>query len=232
MSGTVIPLNTVPNDPTLSDLLNLLKKEIFLDMNCCHVGTVQSFNSTNQTVYATVNYQKTYFQLNSTTGTYQPVLVAYPTAVNCPLVVLRGGTVSLTFPIAQGDECLLLFNDRDISNWFSNGSTTQGNATGQLHAFSDAIALVGVKSTPKALSAYDTVRALLTNGNVALGINPSSNKVRIANTSAGTLNSILQNVLTQVQAIGNAVAVPGAPVAPAAATQIATYATQLGSLLE
>jgi hypothetical protein len=248
MSGTSIPQNVVPNEPTLSDLLNLLKKEIFLDMNCVHVGTIQSFNSSNQTVSASINYQKTLFQLNSTTGLYQPVLETYPTTVNCPLVVLRGGTVSMTFPIAVGDECLLLFNDRDIDNWFTSGATTQGNATGRLHAFSDAIALVGVKSTPNVLTAYDTVRALLTNGNVAIGVNPSTNKVRIANTSIGTLNSLLQNILTQIKNLVTACAaitvtgvttgsgVSGVPVNAATitaiSTQLTTYATELGNLLE
>ena len=232
MTGPSIPLNSVPNDPTLSDLLNLLKKEIFLDMSCCHVGTVQSFNSTNQTVYATVNYQKTFFQLNATTRTYQPVLVAYPTAINCPLIVLRGGPVSMTFPVAKGDECLLIFNDRDIDNWFANGSTTQGNATSRMHAFSDAFALVGVKSTPNALTAYDAVRALLTNGNASIGINPTTNLVTIKNTAVGTWGSLLGNILTQLETLANSIAIPGVPIASAVATELAIYVTQASELFE
>jgi hypothetical protein len=244
MSGQTIPLNSVPNDPNLSDLLNLLKKEIFLDLNCHHVGTIQSFNSTNQTVYATVNYTKTFFQLNTVTGLYSPVQVNYPTLINCPLIILGGGTAHMTFPVAKGDECLLLFNDRDIDNWWAAGTTTQAVATSRLHSFSDAFALVGVKSTPNVLTAYDAVRALLTNGNVSVGINPSTNKVTIQNTASGTLNTTLQSILTQLQNLTTALgttyasnlilvtASPGSPspINPTAATAIANIGTQLSTL--
>jgi hypothetical protein len=208
MSGQKPILNSVPNEPTLSDLLDLLKKEIFLDLNCHHVGTIQSFQATTQTVYATVNYTKTYFQLNTATGLYGPVQVNYPTLINCPLIVLRGGPVSLTFPIAKGDECILIFNDRDIDSWFANGSSTQAVASARLHAFTDAFALVGVKSTPNVLTAYDTVRAILTNGNVKLGINPVNNKVTIQNntTSLGTVLGNLKTALSTLSTSLNTVA--------------------------
>lgn len=248
MSSQQLLLNSTPSDPTLADLLNLLKKEIFLGLNCCHVGTIQQFTASNQTVYATVNYTKTFFQLNKATGLYAPVQINYPTLINCPLFVLRGGTTSLTFPITKGDECLLIFNDRDIDNWFANGSTTQPVASSRLHAFNDAFALVGVKSAPNVLTAYDTVRALLTNGNVSLGINPSNNKVTIKNTASGTLNTTLQNILTQLQNLCTAVAAitvagvtsgssaSGVPVnastITAVGTQLSSLATTLGGLLE
>lgn len=206
--------NSVPNDPTLSDLLDLLKKEIFLNLNCCHVGTVQQFNPSTQTVYATINYTKTYFQLNSVTGLYNPVQVAYPTLINCPLFILRGGPVSLTFPINQGDECLLLFNDRDIDNWYANGTQTQPVASQRLHAFNDAFALVGVRSTPNQLTTYDAIRALLTDGNASVGVNPQTHLVTIKNQTVGSLGTILQS-------IANTVCVPGLPLAPTAAIQIA-----------
>ena len=248
MSGQQITLNSATTDPDLTDLLNLLKKEIFFDLSCVHVGTIQSFNATNQTVYASVNYQKTFFQLNATTGKYVPVLQAYPTAINCPLVIMGGGTTKITFPITKGDECLLIFNDRDIDNWFATGVKTSGNATGRAHSFADAFALVGVHSTPNVLTVYDAVRALITNGNVSVGINPSNNKVRIANTSIGTLNTVLQNILTQLQTLSTAcaaitvsgvtsgVGTSGVPVNAATitgvGTQLSSLATQLGNLIE
>lgn len=247
MSGQSIPLNSVPNDPTLSDLLNLVKKEILLDLNCHHVGTIQSFSAANQTVQATVNYTKTFFQLNTATGLYQAVQVNYPVVINAPLVVVGGGTAHMTFPITQGDECLLLFNDRDMDNWFAAGTTTQPVASSRLHSFSDCFALVGVKSTPNVLTAYDTVRALITNGTVMVGINPSNNKATIKNGST-TLNTVLQNILTQLQTLCTQCAAitcsgvttgPGTSGPPtnassisAVGTQLGTLATTLGGLLE
>jgi hypothetical protein len=235
MSGQAIPLNSVPNEPTLSDLLDLLKKEIMLDINCHHVGTVQSFNAAKMTVQATVNYTKTLFQLNATSGLYSPVQVNYPILIDCPIICLGGGKTNVTFPIAKGDECLLLFNDRDIDNWYSSGQVGPV-ASSRYHAFTDAFALVGVKSTPNLLTAYDTVRALITNGNASVGINPSSNLVTIQNTAQSSLGPILQNImtgigniLTQLQTLANSPAVPGVPINSAVATQLAIYATQMNT---
>jgi hypothetical protein len=185
-------LNATTNEPSLSDLLSLLKKEIMLELNSHHVGTVQSFNSTAMTVVATVNYTKTFFERNSSTNQYVPVQVNYPIAIDCPVVVLGGG-----------NECLLLFNDRDIDNWFKTGSATSPVNSSRLHAFSDAIALVGVKSTPNVLSSYDTARAILTNGNAKVGFNLSNNKVTLLNSST-SLGTALGNLLTALSSLATA----------------------------
>lgn len=217
--------NLVPNEPSLSDLLDMLKLEIFRDLNCHHVATVQSFNAANQTVYATVNYTKTFFKLNENTGAYNPYQVNYPLMIDCPLIVLGGGTTNLTFPIAQGDECLLLFNDRDIDNWFQSGQVGPV-ATPRLHAFPDAFALVGVNSTGNVISSYDGIRALLTNGVVKVGINPQSNKVTIQN-AVTTLNAALQKLVTGILGM----TAGGNPMVDVTGN-VAAAATALGELLE
>ncbi len=152
MVQTTIKQNLVPGTPELGDLLVAHKKDIFLSMNCHHVGTVQSFNSTLQTAKVTINYKKTYFQPNAQ-GVVMPLLRDYPVIVDAPVVFLGGGAMSMTFPVAQGDECLVLFNDRDIDNWFA-GSNSSPNATPRLHAFADAIILVGIRSRPKVLTGF------------------------------------------------------------------------------
>lgn len=246
MSGQSIALNAVPNEPTLSDLLDLLKKEILLGMNCHHIGTVQSFNVMSMTVVATINYTKTYFTLDDVTNLYVATQVNYPTTIDCPIICLGGGKANLTMPIAKGDECLLLFNDRDMDNWYASGQLGPA-ATARLHSFSDAIALVGLKSTPNLLTTYDAIRAVLTDGTVKVGINPSTHKATISNQTT-TLNTLLQSILTQLQTLsiqcaaitctgvttgGGTSGPPANAVALAAVgTQLGTLATQLGSLLE
>lgn len=153
MVQTQIQQNLIPNTPELGDLLVAHKKDIFLSMNCHHVGTVQSFNATLQTAKVTINYKRTYFKPNSQ-GVVQPELRDYPVIVDAPVIALGGGPMAMTFPITQGDECLVLFNDRDIDNWFA-GSNASPNATPRLHSFSDAFILVGVRSKPKVLASYN-----------------------------------------------------------------------------
>jgi len=240
---STLPLNAVPSDPSLKDLLDLLKKDILLSINTHHVGTIQSFNSAKQTATATVNYPKTYYQLNAVTGLYNPVLVNYPLLVDCPVICLGGGTTALTFPIQTGDECLVLFNDRAIDNWFSGGAGAALSSP-RLHSFSDGLILVGLRSLGKVISNYDSTRAVLRNGTTLVGVGPSL--VKIANQQT-TLNTLLQSLISNVQSLVSAAssitvtcAAPGNPSSPpinaaaisAVANQLTTTANQIAGLLE
>ena len=233
----------ITTDPSLKDVLNVFKKELFLSINCHHIGTVQSFNSTTQTVKATINYKKTFFEMNKLTGKYDSVLKDYPILIDCPIIILGGGPSHLTFPITKGDECLLLFNDRDIDNWYQ-GNAGAPNATPRLHSFSDAIALIGVNSAPHVVTSYDTTRAVLSNGTTLVGIGASL--IKIANNSY-TLNGLLQTLITDVKALVTATAAitvtcatagnPSSPPINVAAinnvtTQLTSVANQIGQLLE
>ncbi len=152
---TGLPQNLIPNEPELKDLLDLHKKDIFLGLNCHAIATIQSFDPTQQTASATVNYKKTYFKPNAQ-GVYRATLVDYPQLIDCPVLCLGGGAGSLRFPIAAGDECLVLFNDRDLDVWFQ-GSSSSAVATPRLHSFSDAIIIVGIRSLANVLTDYDSV---------------------------------------------------------------------------
>lgn len=213
-----ITQNYVPNTPTLTDALNLLRRDIMLNLACHHIGTIQSFNQAEQTCSATINYPKTVFTINETgpVPVYNPTLIYYDVLIECPVISLGGGSGALTMPIQQGDECLLLFNDRDLDNWFQGG-TAAALATPRTHSFSDAIALVGLRSIGNVLSHYDTARSVLRGGSGLVGVNTSNNKVLITNDSpsgssgsysyATTLNTMLQNLCAQLEnlctAIGN-----------------------------
>ena len=265
MSSPQVPFNFIPIEPSFTDALNLLKKDILLNLNSHHVGTVQSFDADNQTCTATINYPKTYFELNSVTGLYQPVLVNYPLMVDCPVMSLGGGLAALTMPVKIGDECLVLFNDRDLDNWFQGGAGA-AVATPRLHSFSDAIILVGLRSLGNVLSNFDLARGVLRGGSAVVGVNTVNSKVLISNASPSgsdgsytygtTLNTLLQNLMTQNENLANACAaitvVAGTFNAPAGggpvtgisgvpvnavtistcATQIMSIATEIGALLE
>lgn len=244
MANSNVQQNQIPNDPQLKDLLDLFKKQILLILSCHHIGTIQSFNPANQTATATINYKKTFFQLDQTTKTVVPVLQDYPVLIDCPVIVLGGGTSALTFPIEQGDECLVLFNDRDIDNWFQGGSGA-AVSTQRLHSFSDAIILVGLRSLGNVLSGYDSTRAVLRNGDALVGVGEVL--IKIANNTT-TLNTLLQDLITNIQNLVTATAAitvtgvttgggtSGIPANAAAisavGTALTTLATEIGGLLE
>lgn len=246
-----------PNEPSLKDLLDLFEKDLLLKFNCHHVGTVQSFapntivaSSTTprvsgQTATAIINYPKTYFKMN-TSGVYAPVQVNYPTLIDSPVIFLGGGNSAMTFPIAAGDECLVLFNDRNMDNWFTGGMGA-AVATPRLHAFADAIIIVGLRSLRNSLINFDPQRAVMRGGAARAGVNPTNNKVLITNqapTLAGenltyteTLNTYLNTLLTALQvfmtATSTATLAPQIAAAAAAfGISATTAATQIAGLLE
>ncbi len=243
---TPLPQNNAPADPSLKDLLDLLKKDILLSLNAHHLGTIQSFDATRQTANVSINYKKTFYKHNAATGLYDAVLFDYPLALDCPVIVLGGGGGALTFPISAGDECLVLFNDRDLDNWFQGGAGA-AVATPRLHSFADGIALVGLRSLTNVLTGYDATRAVLRNGeggSTMVGVGPTL--IKIANQQF-TLNLLLQELLTELQSLVTQIAAitvtsttPGNPTSPpinapaivAVGVQIATTATKIGELLE
>lgn len=247
MSNPTLNLSKNVADPDLIDILAQTKREVFLDFNCHALGTIQSFNPSNTdvngkmlppTVTVTLNYTYTVMKTNSA-GVEDQVQIDYPELLDVPVIILGGGASALTFPITKGDQCLVLFHDRDIDNWYA-GATSGPTATGRAHDIADGIALVGLRTPTN----FDLNHAKISNGNAEVGI--ATAKVRIAN-STTTLNPLLQNILTNLQNLASAIeaitvtcASPGSPSTPplnsssfaTIASNLSSIASQIGGLLE
>lgn len=65
-----------------------------------------------------------------------------PLLVDVPVIFPRGGGCTLTFPVKESDECLLIFSDRCIDFWWQNGGV-QEPVDPRQHDLSDAFAIVG-----------------------------------------------------------------------------------------
>lgn len=186
-----------PADPSLRDALNVAKREIMLGLLCHHIGVIEEFDDAKQTAKITIAYTKTFLQQEDD-GSTTEIPVEYPILSGCPVVFLGGGDSTLTFPVAKGDECIVLFNDRDFDNWYQ-GNLGAEVASPRLHSFADAIAIIGVRSDPKAIEAFDMERAVLKKGAALVGVG-KDDKVKIAGnaTTPTTLNTELQNLSTQL----------------------------------
>lgn len=156
------------NQPSLASLVELLQKNIMSVLNCHQVGEIVSFNASNQT--AEVSVKMTY-KVNDK-------VLEYPLLIDCPCVVLGGGKGRVTFPITAGDSCIVLFNDRDIDNWFSSGQTMPPR-TERKHSFSDAIAIVGVRNMQNKITDYLTTGTELKYGDSTIKL--ESGKITITN---------------------------------------------------
>lgn len=82
--------------------------------------------------------------------TLQGIFTALPELSDVPVQFPRAGGYSLTFPVKAGDECLLVFSDMCIDGWWQSGGV-QNQAEKRRHDLSDACAILGITSVPKAL---------------------------------------------------------------------------------
>lgn len=114
-------------------------------------GVIQSFDATEQTVSVQPAIQEVVSKPDlSKSNTSLPLLV------DVPLVFPRGGGFSLTFPVAKGDECLIVFADLDIDSWWQNGGSNNAQNLLLRHDLSNAFAILAPTSQPKVLPSYST----------------------------------------------------------------------------
>jgi hypothetical protein len=92
---------------------------------------VSSFNAGKATVSAQPTIQA---QVRQPDGTW--VNTTMPLCLDCPVVFPGGGGFVFTFPLASGDEGVLVFASRCIDNWWQKGGI-QTQAELRMHDLSD-----------------------------------------------------------------------------------------------
>lgn len=106
--------------------------------------------------------------------------VTLPQLVDCPAQFPSGGNSTLTFPVAQGDECLVVFSSRCIDAWWQSGGV-QEQAENRMHSLSDGFALLGFRSKPRTLANVSTTSAQLRSddGSTYIDLNPTAQTLKI-----------------------------------------------------
>lgn len=158
MTGGVTPSTNerfVP--PDLAEFLARRMRDISARINCHTIGTIQSFDAANQTATIKVNFQKVIKGINSLNNVAEAsdMVIDYPALVNVPVMFAQGGGAYLTFPIAAGDTCMVLFCDRDMDIWFATAQISPPNSE-RIHDINDAVAIVGLRDLQNPVSNYNT----------------------------------------------------------------------------
>lgn len=122
-----------------------------LDTHTCLPGIIVSFDAQKQTAQVQPAIKRIFIDVGP---------VDLPICVDVPVQFPRGGNFVLTFPVAPGDECLLVFSERAIDFWWDQGGV-QLPSEFRLHDLSDAFAIMGVSSKPKMVSNFSTDAAEL-----------------------------------------------------------------------
>lgn len=138
-----------PTKPDLRALLDSSMQQTLARCNCHEVGSIVSFDAATQTASV---------QLQVLAVLPDGSQVPYPVLTDCPIFVNSGGGGIITFPIAAGDPCLVLFNDRDLDNWWATGNVVAPNSP-RMHSLSDGLVLVGFRNKSNSISDYSTTQA-------------------------------------------------------------------------
>lgn len=172
--------------------------------------------------------------------TYQNISILQ----DVPIVFPRAGGFIMTFPMAAGDEVLVVFASRCIDSWWQNGGYANKPMEFRMHDLSDGFAIPGPTSQPKKISSVSTTEIQIRNesGDTYLSIVKASKKFGMVNPTTD-----LKTVLTDLESALNAFAGTlagfaggGSPVtqamiqAPAATLQSALtpILTNIGALLK
>lgn len=129
-----------------------------------------------------------------TDGTSTP----YPVLNNVPVIFPRAGGASLTFPVVQGDTCLLLFIQRSTDLWLTQGGQVNPDDPRKFD-LSDAVAIMGLfpftetsastNNTDVLLSYAGSSIRIAANGDITIN---TAGKVAIGNSTTELLSIVSQ----------------------------------------
>lgn len=104
--------------------------------------------------------------------------VQMPLLLDCPIVWPGGGGYVLTFPLAIGDEGLVVFGSRCIDAWWQQGGV-QPQAEIRMHDLSDGFFIPAPMSKSKAPPAASSCQLRSIDGNAVVDLDTSSAKMAL-----------------------------------------------------
>ena len=170
--------------PSLADLNNAQTRDIFLKFNCHRIGFIENFDPVAMTAKVKISdlaVKETYVGR----GWWE-----FPLLVDCPVYMPMTNGKGITYPVSIGDSCIVLFNDRDIDNWFESGNINEPK-TPRVHSISDGIVIIGLHSQAKPLENFNNNATEIRFGNTIVSLD---DKIKIEN-SVKNLGVVLDNLI-------------------------------------
>lgn len=208
------------------DLPSAIRQAILYQLNNVHTalpGAIISYDYQKQKAAIQPLLNKVWAD-----GTETPM----PVLENVPVIFPRAGGASLTFPVSEGDTCLLIFIERSIDLWLSVGGQVSPDDPRKFD-LSDAVAMVGLFPFSENSSADNGTDVLLTykgsnirikeNGDIVI---ETSSKVAIGNTTTEVLD-VLSQLMGYLQGASVTGPALNGPLSAAFIAQVAALQAQL-----
>lgn len=140
-------------------------------------GIIQSFDPVKMTCVVQISIQGRQFVPGGNAGGFYQMINIKPLC-DCPVIFPSGGGFTLTFPLAQGDECLMVFADRCIDAWWQQGGI-QPPMELRMHDLSDGFVLPGVRSQPRVLDSISATSTQLRSDDGETYLDLSPGKIQL-----------------------------------------------------
>ena len=140
---TINKFNQLGSVPDMGQIIKSSGLAMASELNCMRIGIVQEFYPQDLTVQVQIAGKRTIGLNPDGTQRVREYAPIYAKVCYC--------NPFITYPIKKGDECVLLFSDREIESWFINGDVNPEGYT-RMHDLTDAVALFGIRSIPNMIS--------------------------------------------------------------------------------
>jgi len=143
--------------------------DIMFRIRCAIPAIIQSYDPSTNTIEAQPAIRE---RLVMEDGSIQ--YLNLPLLINVPVVFPSSGSASITFPIGKGDECLIIFSDLAIDNFWTSGSI-QNPIEVRRHDLSDGIAIPCSLSLTRTRAAGSSIQ--IRRGNTLIEVGASTAKM-------------------------------------------------------
>ena len=203
------------SNPNLTDVLQELKADIFNNFNSHRIGKISKIDASNQTAEVELVDKPVIPTSNG------DKLTTFPLLVDCPVYVNKSSAGGFTRPITEGEYCLVLFNDRDIDNWFDNGGINQP-ASKRTHNLTDGLVIAGFFPTSNSIGDYNNTATEANFGDAILKLDATEAKISKGTTEISLDSKVgikndtqsLQDLMQQLITLLSAFVMVDNPAAP------------------
>jgi hypothetical protein len=193
---------------TTPETLDLILRNFSRDLHVSLPGVVQSFDPATRSVTVVPALTRSVPQGDD----LPPVVETLPAIPDVPVKYESGGGYFFTYPLAAGDEGMIVFADFDLGQWYANGGTGVNPGDQRTHSLASAWFVPGVVSMAKGIAGYSqTALRIGKSGAVMIEIDSAGTKVAIGATPSAALAVAMAGlVATQLTALK--IAINGAAV--------------------
>ena len=160
-----------------SDKFRSLTEKIASELRVAAPGIIRAYNAGTNTATVQLAIREKVSQMDGTTADTD-----LPLMLDCPVMMPRGGGYALTFPLAAGDECLVVFADSCIDAWWQSGGV-QNQLEKRRHDLSDGIVIPGLWSQPRNIAVGDGIALTATGGGASVALTASGVTLTIGGVS-------------------------------------------------